>query len=65
MAVVVYEVNVYSNKATGKKIRLKPHVDPALLGGVMLRIEDRIVDATLKKRLQLLSAAMKEKKVVK
>jgi F-type H+-transporting ATPase subunit delta len=53
------------NKATGKKIRLNPHVDPELLGGVMLRIEDRIVDATLKKRLQLLNAAMKEKHVVK
>jgi F-type H+-transporting ATPase subunit delta len=53
------------NKATGKKIRLNAHVDPELLGGVKLRIEDRIIDATLKKRLQLLGAAMKKKQVVK
>ena len=53
------------NKATGKKILLNPHVDPALLGGIKLRIGDRIVDATLKKRLQLLNAAMKKKQVVK
>ena len=53
------------NKATGKKIRLNAHVDPELLGGVKLRIEDRIIDATVKKRLQLLSAAMKQKQVVK
>ncbi len=52
-------------KATGKKIRLNAHVDPELLGGVKLRIEDKIVDATIKKRLQLLGTAMKKKQVVK
>ena len=51
------------SKATGKKIRLNAHVEPALLGGVKLQVEDRIIDATVKKKLQLLGAAMKQKVV--
>lgn len=57
-------LEVRLSRATGKKIHLNAHVEPELLGGVKIRVEDRIIDATVKKKLELLGAEMK-KKVVK
>lgn len=37
---------------TGKKVRLKTSVDPSLLGGVVVRIGDQLIDGSVKKRLQ-------------
>ena len=45
--------------ATGYTIRIRPHVEPDLIGGVKLRVEDRIIDGTLKKQLERLGGQMK------
>lgn len=37
--------------ATGKTIRLQSEVDPSLIGGVMVRIGDKVIDGSLAGRL--------------
>ena len=37
-----------------KQVRLKTNVDPSLIGGVMLRIGDRLLDGSVKGQLNLL-----------
>ncbi|MDN5344921.1 MAG: F-type H+-transporting ATPase subunit delta [Clostridia bacterium] len=44
---------------TGQNIRLQVHVDPALLGGLVIRVGDRVLDASLKKKLELLGEHLK------
>lgn len=43
----------------GKTVRLEARVDPALLGGLVVRIGSRMVDASLRTRLQQLELAMR------
>lgn len=40
--------------ATGASISMDRSVDPSILGGVVLRVGDRVVDASLRRRLDLL-----------
>ena len=40
---------------TGKRIILKNKVDPRLLGGVLVRIENNQIDDTVKRRLDELA----------
>jgi F-type H+-transporting ATPase subunit delta len=37
-----------------KQVRLETNVDPSLIGGVMLRIGDRLLDGSVKGQLNLL-----------
>jgi F-type H+-transporting ATPase subunit delta len=37
-----------------REVRLEPVVDPAILGGLVLRLGDHLLDASLATRLQLL-----------
>lgn len=39
---------------TGKQVALEAHVDPALLGGLIVRIGDRMVDGSTRNRLRSL-----------
>lgn len=39
---------------TGKQVELYPHVDPRILGGIVIRIGDRLIDASVAGRLQRL-----------
>jgi ATP synthase F1 delta subunit len=41
-------------KATGRKVELTSSVDPALLGGVVLRVGNSILDASIRNRLEQL-----------
>ncbi|MGH9749990.1 MAG: ATP synthase F1 subunit delta [Candidatus Polarisedimenticolia bacterium] len=41
-------------KLTGKSVRLKLHVDPALLGGARTRIGSQVYDGTLRRQLAVL-----------
>ena len=43
----------------GRPVQLTAAVDPALLGGVVLRIGSRMVDASLKTTLQTLEVSMR------
>ncbi len=41
-------------KATGKKVELKVLVDPSVLGGVVARVGDTVIDGTVRRRLDQL-----------
>jgi F-type H+-transporting ATPase subunit delta len=45
--------------ATGAKVALSARVDPALLGGMIVRVGSRMVDSSLRTKLQKLELAMK------
>ncbi|MGH7902716.1 MAG: F0F1 ATP synthase subunit delta [Candidatus Dormibacteraceae bacterium] len=42
------------SKRLGKKVRLEVRVDPAIVGGLVLQIGDRVVDASIASRLRQL-----------
>lgn len=41
-------------KQTGRKIRLNAHVDPEIIGGLVLRVGNQILDASIRTRLERL-----------
>ena len=43
----------------GRAVNLTARVDPSLLGGLVLRIGSRMIDASLKTRLQQLELSMR------
>ncbi len=43
---------------TGKKIKIHEKVDPRVLGGLVVRIEDKVIDGSVRKRLETLRRAM-------
>ena len=47
------------NFAVGARVAVDIRVDPALLGGMTVKVGSRMVDASLKSRLQRLQLAMK------
>ena len=49
--------------STGKTIQLKQSVDPELLGGVKIRLGDKIIDASVAKKLELLRNNLKNAKI--
>lgn len=42
-----------------KKVRLEVKIDPKILGGLVIRWGDRVVDASVKKKLELVGAHLK------
>lgn len=60
------EVEVLAGKlsaSTGKVVQLRQVVDESLIGGVKLRIGDRIIDATVAKKLEMLKDQLKKIKI--
>jgi F-type H+-transporting ATPase subunit delta len=49
--------------STGKTIQLKLSIDPALLGGVKIRMGDKIIDASVAKKLEMLKKNLKTAKI--
>ena len=43
----------------GKNVRLRVRIDPKILGGLILRWGDRVVDASVKKKLELVGARLR------
>ena len=41
-------------KATGKKVELKVIVDPSILGGIVAKVGDTVIDGSIKNRLEQL-----------
>ena len=46
-------------KFAGRPVQLAAEVDPALLGGVVVRVGSRMVDASLRTKLQNLENSMR------
>jgi F-type H+-transporting ATPase subunit delta len=40
-------------RATGKRIELKAVVDPSVVGGVVARVGDQVIDGSIRRRLEL------------
>lgn len=49
--------------ATGKTIRLQSNVDPSLIGGVMVRIGDKVIDGSIAGRLTRLKSSLLQTEV--
>ncbi len=48
------DLSAHLMRSTGKKIRLRTAVDPALRGGLVVRIGDTVVDASVRRQLERL-----------
>ncbi|MYF08190.1 MAG: F0F1 ATP synthase subunit delta [Rhodospirillaceae bacterium] len=46
-------------KAVGSKVRVETAVDPALIGGLVVRVGSRMVDSSVRTKLQRMQLAMK------
>jgi F-type H+-transporting ATPase subunit delta len=51
------------SRSTGKTIQLKLSVDPTILGGVKIRMGDKIIDASVAKKLEMLKKNLKAAKI--
>ncbi|MFA7077947.1 MAG: F0F1 ATP synthase subunit delta [Syntrophomonas sp.] len=51
------------SSSTGKTIQLKLTIDPAILGGVKIRMGDKIIDASVAKKLEMLKKNLKTAKI--
>ncbi|MBO8157978.1 F0F1 ATP synthase subunit delta [Thermosyntropha sp.] len=51
------------SKATGKTIKITQKVEPALLGGVKIRIGDQVIDGTVAKKLETLREKLRQAKI--
>lgn len=52
-------VNEQLRKAVGRKVAIDVEVDPGLLGGLVVKVGSRMVDASLRSKLHRLQLAMK------
>ncbi len=52
-------VNEQLRRAVGRKVAIDIRVDPSLLGGLIVKVGSRMVDASLKSKLHRLQLAMK------
>ena len=48
------------NSVTGKDVDLKVEVDPAIIGGLVVKLGSRMVDSSLRTKLNSIKTAMKE-----
>jgi len=46
-------------KATGKNVSVKTVVDDSVLGGLVIRIEDKVIDLSLRKKLNDLRGSLR------
>jgi F-type H+-transporting ATPase subunit delta len=46
--------------ATGKKVELKVVIDPSIVGGVVARVGDQVIDGSIRRRLELARERMSE-----
>ena len=44
----------------GKTVTLTQHVDPSLIGGLVVKVGSRMIDSSLKTKLAAMKVAMKE-----
>jgi len=59
----VEEITSKLSVSIGKNIRLQVKVDPSLLGGIKIRVGDRVIDASVAKKLAMLQSDMSKAKI--
>lgn len=57
---VIGNLQVALSEATAKTVTLSTRVDPALIGGLIVKVGSKMIDTSLKTRLTKLETAMKE-----
>jgi ATP synthase F1 delta subunit len=50
-------------EASGKDVTLRRRVDPAVVGGIVLRIGDQLIDASVRGRLDGLRLALRKARI--
>jgi F-type H+-transporting ATPase subunit delta len=60
-AATIARLTAALNKATGKDVEVKVVVDPAVIGGVVARIGDLVIDGTVSHRLQQLRETLNQR----
>jgi F-type H+-transporting ATPase subunit delta len=50
-------------EASGKDVTLRRHVDPSVVGGIVLRIGDQLIDASVRGRLDGLRLALRKARI--
>jgi F-type H+-transporting ATPase subunit delta len=53
------ELNEVLRQSVGSKVAIQSSVDPGLLGGLIVKIGSRMIDSSLKTKLQKLQFALK------
>jgi len=53
------ELEATLRRVVGGKVSIEPHVDPGLLGGLVVRIGSRMVDSSLRTKLQHMRLALR------
>jgi F-type H+-transporting ATPase subunit delta len=51
------------SRSTGKTIQLRLTIDPSMIGGVKIRMGDKIIDASVAKKLDMLKKSLKTAKI--
>jgi F-type H+-transporting ATPase subunit delta len=59
----VSELEKSLSAATGKNVRINVIIDPSLIGGVKVRIGDRVIDASVLKKLERLKSSLQRVKI--
>lgn len=54
------ELELRLSKATGKKVRLNSAIDTSLIGGLVVRIGDTVIDGSVTKKLALLKNRLQQ-----
>lgn len=54
------EIRSTLNTVTGKDVRIDVNVDPSIIGGLVVKLGSRMVDSSLRTKLNALKHAMKE-----
>lgn len=51
------------SRLTGRRVRLKNRLSPDIIGGLVVQVGDRVLDASIKKRLDLLKERLRRTEV--
>ncbi|RAI39731.1 F0F1 ATP synthase subunit delta [Rhodoplanes roseus] len=54
------EIKKALDAVTGKNVQVEVHVDPAIIGGLVVKVGSRMVDGSLRTKLNAIKHAMKE-----
>jgi F-type H+-transporting ATPase subunit delta len=54
------EIRTTLNAVTGKDVRIDINVDPSIIGGLVVKLGSRMIDSSLRTKLNALKHAMKE-----